>query len=249
MIPEHSTLNPLEDGTGAYLITSGPKADKSQTSSYLAHALAASGVAQPRIAYIGTATDDSIQFMGWVEPMLVEAGAGQIDLVSLAQQDADVDLAKHMFDEADLVFISGGDPARGMEWLHRHEGICEHLRTLFAGGKIFFGISAGAIMMGANWFTYETSDGSWSSMPPENGDEPAAHLVDCLDFFPYSFDAHGEEEDWADLRRMLALMGDGGSARGLPLGGMAFCSRDGQLVNLAGEMPVFKNRDGQVIQA
>lgn len=235
-----------EDGTGAYLITSGPKADKIQTASYIAHALKMCGAAKPRLAYIGTATDDSLQFLSWVEPMLVEAGAGAIDLVSLAREDADIDAAKKLLADADAVFVSGGDPARGMEWLCRHEGICDYLRELFAEGKLFCGISAGPIMMGERWFAFEGADGGWSSVDP--GDGSAARLIDCLGLVPYSFDAHGEEEGWADLRRMLSLMGPGEHALGLPLGGMAYCDRDGVIYDLAGMMPVFENRDGLIVE-
>ena len=224
----------VEDGTGAYLIAGGPGSDPKEITERLRRAIVACGADAPAIAYIGTAMQDSKRFFDYVEPLLRAAGASSIDAIPLAADDADVEDAKRRLESADAVFITGGEPADGMYWLERH-GLVGFLRRLFADGKLFFGISAGCIMMGAHWFRLADPD-----------DAASAELIDCLGLVPTVFDAHGEDEDWCDLRLLLGLMGPGAQGYGLPRDGASYADRAGRLVDFEDRMPLFANLGGRV---
>lgn len=222
----------MEDGTGAYLIGSGPRSDPDITLSCFSHIFSRIGTPSPKIAYIGTASQDDGRFMAAIGSMLEASGAGSLELVPLASENADVAQAEALMESCDIIFISGGEPADGMRWLQRHD-LVGFLQELFEQGKPFFGISAGAIMMGEHWFE-----------PVDPDDASSIRLVDCLGLVPAVFDAHGEDTDWADMGKLLALMGSGAMGYGLAQDGMAYADRSGNLTDVVGTMPVFHYVDG-----
>lgn len=215
-----------QDGTpresGVFLIAGGPGSDPAETAGLLRKAFVAYGLERPNVAYIGTASDDDERFFSFFVSFFEQSGAGSVELVRLASDDADVESAKEKLAAADVVFVSGGQPAEGMRWIDAH-GLAPWLRDLYRGGKPFVGLSAGAIMLGTHWFVPEKPDAR----------HPGS-LVDCLGIVPAVFDAHGEGEDWEDLRCLLALMGPGSSGFGLASGSMMRGFGTGAIETVAG---------------
>ena len=84
------------------------------------------------------------------------------------QKDGESGAAKKILEDADVIFISGGEVEDGMAWLNRH-GLADYIRALYGSGKLFVGMSAGSIMMGAHWVRWEDED-----------DDATASLFDCL---------------------------------------------------------------------
>ena len=188
---------------------------------------------KPHVAYIGTASGDNVIFFSMMRSLLKEAGAAKTYLVKLAKNNIDLSAAQQALERADAIFISGGEVDDGMRWLEFH-GLAGFLRELYERGKLFIGLSAGSIMMGAHWVRWE-----------DPKDDLTAELFDCLGFVPTTLDTHAEDEDWKELKTALRLQGSGAIGYGIPKGGMAVADSVG---NLSAEIPLIKfvNNSGTV---
>ncbi len=200
-----------------FLLAGGGPRNTEAEAAYLARALQECESAKPRVVYIGTASGDNAMFFGFMRSLLHKAGAGEITMAKLAKRGADIASAKKLLAEADAVFLSGGEVDEGMLWLVRH-GLADFMLKLRDGGKVFIGVSAGAIMMGSKWVRWENES-----------DDSTAALFDCLGFIPAIFDTHAEDEDWKELKCALRLQGEGSRGYGIHRGGMAVFSADGRL--------------------
>ena len=200
----------------AYLISGGPSS-KSELVDDLRAALADCKKPQPSVAYIGTPNGDSKVFFGFVKRALRKAGAGNVQLAPLSGGHADIDAAKRMLETADAVFLSGGEVEDGMLGLAAG-GLDAFLAGLYHSGKLFIGMSAGCIMMGQQWVHWDVE-----------GDDSTASLFPCLGLVPMLFDAHGEKEDWKELKCALRLLGPGAQGFGLTDGGFFSADSAGNL--------------------
>ena len=192
------------------------------------------GLLKPQVAYIGTANGDNLAFYQMMKAILKKAGADKVNFVRLAKKNPNLDAAKAVLKNADLIFLSGGEVEDGINWLNKH-GLCGFLKDLYRSGKRFMGVSAGVIMMGTHWVHWDVE-----------GDDGTARLFDCLGFCPRLFDVHGEDEDWIELKTALKLLGNNSRAYGLPGGCMISADSGGALVNLEKEYLVFVNEGGSI---
>jgi len=189
---------------------------------------------KPLVAYIGTANGDSLVFFQFMKAVLKKAGAEKVVFVRLAKKDPDLDAARKILSNADVIFLSGGEVEDGMNWLNKHD-LIGFLKELYNAGKCFMGVSAGVIMMGTHWVHWDIE-----------GDDSTSKLFDCLAFTPVLFDVHAEDEDWIELKAALRLLGPGARAYGLPGGCMISADSLGTLVNLEKEYLIFINEGGEV---
>ena len=113
-------------------------------------------------------------FRSWVTRLLRNAGAGEVTLAPLCGSRGDPGKAKAVLEASDLVFISGGDVEEGMRVLEE-KGMTGFLRRLHRAGKLFFGISAGSIMLSRKWVRWR-----------DPHDDGSAELFPCLGFAPHS---------------------------------------------------------------
>lgn len=217
-----------------FLMAGGRPRDPSGMVRCLARAIGECGKQKPRVAYVGTASKDNMLFFTAIKALLKEAGAGTVELVRLARPNADVEAAKRSLEAADAVFLSGGEVEDGIQGLARH-GLTGYMHELYNKGKLFFGASAGSIMMGARWVRWENP-----------GDDATASLFDCLGLVPTVFDTHAEDEDWKELKLTLKLLGPGARGYGIPRDGMASADSRGNLTNLEKELLPFVNEGGEV---
>ena len=115
---------------------------------------------------------------------------------AMAPEDAIAVLA-----EADLVFVSGGDPVAGARRLV-DAGADAWLREARARGTPFLGISAGSMMLGAWW-------AEWPDHPPPNAPHDGGVLVPCTRVVPdLVVDCHAEADDWNEIRLVRAILRD-----------------------------------------
>ena len=200
----------------------------------LARVMRECGKPKPRVAYLGVANGDNLLFFSHIKSLLQAAGAGEVVLIRLAKQRADLATARQVLEAADAVFISGGEVDDGMRWLVQH-GLTGFLKELHDRGKLFCGVSAGSIMMGTHWVRWENPR-----------DDATAELFDCLGFVPFIFDTHAEDEDWKELKMALKLRGPGSRGSAIPSGGMVSGDNRGQLVALEKCPLCYVNQAGQV---
>ena len=143
-------------------------------------------------------------------------------------------LARKILEQADIVFVSGGDVDLGMNVL-KEKGMMDFLSGQHEGGKLFFGLSAGSIMLAHEWVRW-----------PDPDDASSAELFPCLDFAPVICDCHDEEGDWEELKAALVLEKDGTEGYGLGAGSGIRVFPDGQIEALASPVYHFRKNGGKI---
>jgi len=201
----------------------------------LAEALSLAGKVRPSVAYLGVASGDDRRFFSWMAEALVLAGAGPVRLAALAAAGADPSAAFAILRGSDLIFLSGGDVAAGMECLRRREAI-PLLRELHGAGKPVLGLSAGSIMLGETWLDW-----------PDPDDDHRAVPFPCLGLAPLSCDTHAEDDDWAELRALVARHRLP-LAYGIPSGAALRVTADGMVAARGKAVVRIGFRQGEVVR-
>jgi peptidase E len=205
-----------------FLIAGGP--NSKNTKAILAEVLAQTKKKAPNVAYIGTASDDNKDFFLMLRPIIMAADAGSVTFVPIVRR-FDLDKAKDILLFSDVVFISGGDVDLGMKYLRKRK-LIPLFRQLYDRGKLFCGISAGAIMLSRNWMHWRN---------PDNDD--TVELLDCLGFAPLLCDVHAEEDNWEEMKRLLGFFPQGTTGYGIPAEGALRVAADGKITAI-GSAPV-----------
>ena len=201
---------------GLVLLAGDPGRRNARRDPLLEEALARLGPTSPGVAYVGAASHDNRVFFLWISALLKKAGAGTVRLAPLAGRRADPAQARAVVEDADVVFVSGGDVELGMGILGA-TALDEPLRRLAGAGKPFIGLSAGSIMLARSWVR-------WA----DESDDASAAPFPCLGLAPLLCDTHGEDEGWQELRTLLRLTGEP-SGFGIPAGAALAVGRDGSL--------------------
>lgn len=176
----------------------------------------------PTVAYTGTASGDDKDFFKFISSSFTDAGAVKVTHAVIATDNADLDKAKKILDEADIVFVSGGDVEAGMEVLQQ-KNMLGFFNELYKKGKPFFGISAGAIMLAEKWVRW-----------PDPDDDDSAELFPCLGYAPIICDTHDEQGGWEELQAALMLEKKGRIGYGLASGSGIRVMPDGKVEALGG---------------
>jgi peptidase E len=182
--------------------------------------LGETGRAHPGVAYIGTANRDDASFYRFTSDLIKQAGALSVPRVLLSAAKADAVRARSLLRAADAVFVSGGDVKEGMRPIQDRE-LVPFLKDLYDSGTLFFGISAGSIMLGTHWVAWE-----------DTNDNTSASLFDCIGIAPVVCDTHAEEDGWEELIAALNLMKEGGRGYGIPTGGTLRVNPNGTIAAL-----------------
>lgn len=202
-----------------FLIAGGRESLGARKDPLLAAILARLGVPQPRVAYVGAASNDNRAFFLWIAAMLKKAGSGPVRLAALASRRADIAKARELIERSDAVLISGGDVELGMRVLER-TGSVSLLRDLHREGKPFIGLSAGSIMLARSWVR-------WA----DPNDDGTAAVFPCLGLAPVLCDTHAEGEEWEELKVLLRVSG-AACGYGIPSGAALRVSHGGSVAAL-----------------
>ena len=221
-----------------YLLGGGPGALLALRR-HLQAALAEGGAANPIVAYVGAASNDNAAFFTMIRSGLALPRV-RMRMARLASPRSSAAEARALIEDADLVFVSGGDVELGMKVLNDRD-MAATLRRLAAQGRPMFGISAGAIMLAREWIAF-----------PD--DDEKAEVFSCLGIAPIHVDAHDEDDDWAELRALLRLLARRGDKEPVGYGltrkgGLRVDARGGQsrLTPLGTDTPRFVVRHGEVV--
>jgi len=202
-----------------FLLAGGRENVRKGTDPLLEHILALAAGRRPTIAYIGVASGDDRDFLGFIGAMCKRAGAGQVLLAPMASPTVNLKKTKAVLDECDLVFVSGGDVELGMNYLEL-SGLIPFLKQLYDAGKVFLGLSAGSIMLAQSWVRWLDA-----------GNDATAETFPCLGLAPLLCDTHAEKEEWDELKVLLKLTG-ADVGYGIPSGAALRVSADGSLLAL-----------------
>jgi peptidase E len=195
------------------------------------------GLPRPGVAYVGAASNDSRVFFLWIAALLKRAGAGPVRLAPLAKGHVDLAKVRPLLEQADLIFVSGGDVELGMDVLER-TGAMGLLRELHRAGKPFIGISAGSIMLAGRWVRWADAD-----------DDSTAASFPCLGLAPLLCDTHAEGDDWEELKMLLQLTGapigygipSGAALHVAPGGSITALGKPVRQIALSAELPDLKS--------
>jgi cyanophycinase-like exopeptidase len=198
-----------------YLVGSG---QHSLLGDIAARALAATKKKRPRVAISHAPIAENKQGLAFMKKMAAKMFHGA-EVASFAVQGEPHSMsageARAIVDEADLVFVSGGDPALGAKLLVE-AGADEWLRAARARGAAIMGVSAGSIVLGAYW-------AEWPEEPPKDDPNEGARLVPCVGVAgDLVVDTHNEEDGWDELhvvRRLAHAAKKKGRFVGIPTGG------------------------------
>lgn len=160
----------------------------------------------PRAAYVGASNGDQPEYFE-----LFAAALDRLDAVCrlVPAQPSTADRA--FFDDADLIFLAGGDPVVGWRALTGN-GLAERLRPRWDEGALLMGLSAGAMQLGLR---------CWSRASEGGSDE----IEEAAGLLPFLIDAHDDPE-WLGLRRHLPALGSTVGGLGIPAGGGALVHPD-----------------------
>ena len=200
-----------------YLMAGGEFRQPSRMIPRIQAILAATGRNRPRVAYIGTANRDDASFYSFASDLIRKAGARYVPHVLLSAPKSGLAGARSLLDAADAVFVSGGDVKEGMRPFQGND-LVSCLKSMYDSGILFFGISAGSIMLGTHWVEWENPD-----------DESSAALFDCIGIAPVVCDTHAEEDGWEELIAAVHLMQEGARGYGIPSGGTLRINPDGSM--------------------
>ena len=193
-----------------------------------ARALATIGRRPPTIAATYApmgGTPDGIRYMNQTVSTMFPGH--RIERLAIPGEDGatDAHTARAITQAADIIFVSGGDTTLGANLL-RASGADRWLRDAHARGAALVGVSAGSIILGAWW-------AEWPEVDDEAAPHGGATLVACSSVLPdFVFDAHAEDDDWAELRtvsRLVQARGEKARSIGLPAGGAVVARSDGSL--------------------
>jgi peptidase E len=191
---------------------------------------------QAVVAYVGAANNDDERFYKFMGDEIIKSGNCTLRNAALASPKADVDKAREILQQADAVFMSGGDVEAGIQVVESRK-LTSFFRELYEQGKVFFGVSAGSIMLAKEWVRWE-----------DPNDDASAGIFPCLDIAPVLVDTHAEDNDWEELKVALKLGGPGGTGYGIPTGACLKVYPDRRVEALARPVARFVNRDGEVVK-
>ena len=209
-----------------FLLAGGRPRGNDTTDRLMRAVLDESGKHSPSIAYTGTASGDDSNFFSRMAGMLKMSGAGTITHAVIAPKNADLDKSRNILQAADIIFVGGGDVDAGMRVL-REKNMLGFLQEIYKQGKVFFGTSAGAIMLAKEWVRWTDPD-----------DADSAEIFPCLNFAPVICDCHDEDGGWQELIAALELKEPGTIGYGLSSGTGIKVYPDGSVEALA--QPVYR---------
>ena len=191
------------------------------------------GVSFPSIAYIGAASNDDRGFFAWANRIFTKSGSGKVTLAATVRGFERRSFQKTC-ESADAIFVSGGDVEEGMNVVAKRS-LGAFLTELYRGGKLFFGLSAGSIMLARAWVRWRDDD------------DTVGNLFPCLGLADILCDTHGEKENWDELRALLRLSPDSSVGYGIRAGSAIRVAPDGT-VEPMGKIDTFV-KQGDVVRS
>jgi cyanophycinase len=155
---------------------------------------------RPKAAYLGASNGDNPDYYAIFEAAM--AGIGIEECRMIRSEAAPEDRA--FLEQADIILLAGGDVEKG--WVvFKETGLKETIVKRYYDGAVLIGISAGAVQLGLfGWPETFTS---------------ATDLFETFKLLPFMISAHGEKQEWTQLKDAVRLMQGTIRGLGIPSGG------------------------------
>jgi peptidase E len=194
------------------------------------------GKSSPVISYVGAASEDNWGFYLMISNWIKKAADCKLKRVLIAPKKADLDKARTILQSSDAIFMSGGDVEAGMQALEE-KGLSGFFKDLYEQGKLFFGASAGSIMLAREWVRWRD---------PE--DDSSAEIFPCLNVAPVICDTHAEGDGWEELKAALNLKENNSRGYGIPSGACLKVYPDGKMEAIGGPVCQYARLENQVVK-
>jgi peptidase E len=190
---------------------------------------------KPVIAFVGAASmKDNWLVYAFISLLIKARCRCRIERAVIAPAKADLNKAKAILQNADAVFMSGGDVEVGMQVL-REKNMIGFLQDLAGSGKPFIGVSAGSIMLSEEWVRWR-----------DPKDDSTVELMPCLGIVHLICDTHAEKDDWVELKTAVQLKKKGTTGYGITSGACLKAYPDGHLEAEAGAVERYVFLNGKI---
>jgi len=216
-----------------FLLAGGRKSRAGEGNAILREVFCLSGKNAPSVAVIGAANGDNPEFFSRMKAMFQSEGAAEVTLVPTCGGRYDAGTTGRILEAADVVHIGGGDVDAGMAVLAK-QGLVAVLRRLYENGTLFFGLSAGSIMLANKWVRW-----------PDENDGERTETFSCLGLADVFCDTHGEDDGWEELIALMKLLPDHSTGYGIHSGAALRVDPDGKVTPI-GEVSVYA-RSGMTV--
>lgn len=143
-----------------------------------------------RACHVGCFHDDNPAWTKVTVDFLSSLGA-TCEAPRLSDAKLDLARAREALENADFVYLDGGDTVAGVEHI-RARGLADAFTKAATRAKFIFGLSGGACAAGPYTIGYGVDD--------------APYIAPCLDLGPpLPLDVHDEQADWPEMRALLEL--------------------------------------------
>lgn len=218
-----------------YLLAGGRGKSILSTFDIVRDILEDTGKIKPVVAYVGVTSMQDNWLIYIIMAFLIKIRCHcVIRRVIISSPNADLKKARQILNEADAVFFGGGDVEAGIQIL-RAKDMLDFFHDLAQGSKLFFGISAGSILMAKEWVR-------WS----DPRDDSTANIFPCLGLVPVICDTHAENDNWVELNTLLKLEKSGTIGYGLTSGSCLKVLPNGMKEVVEGIVAQFKTVNGQI---
>jgi peptidase E len=219
-----------------FLMAGGRSSLTKGTDPVIQAVLKETGKSSPVISYVGVASGDNWGFYLMISNWIKKAADCKLKRVLIAPKKADLDKARAILESSDAIFMSGGDVEAGMQALEE-KGLSGFFKDLYEQGKVFFGASAGSIMLAREWVRWRD---------PE--DDSSAEIFPCLNLAPVICDTHAEGDDWEELKAALNLKENNSRGYGIPSGACLKVYPDGKMEAIGGPVCQYARLENQVVK-
>ncbi len=219
-----------------YLLAGGRGAGDKPMANIIREVRRETGTVLPNIAYIGAASQDNKAFFLFISAMFKKAGAGKVNHAVISHGKVNLNKFQDIIESSDAVFMSGGDVEAGIQVL-KEKNMIDYLQNIYLTGKLFFGASAGSIMLAKEWIRWENPD-----------DDSTAQIFPCLGLVPVICDTHAEDDDWQELKILLSMEKENSMGYGIPSKSCLKVFPDGGVEALGSTVYKFAKRLGKVEQ-
>lgn len=238
-IPEfdifYKKRNGLNTRQPVYLLAGGRGKGILSTFDIVKNILHDTGKIKPVVAYVGVASlRDNWLFYIIIAFLIRMQCRCVIRRAVISSPKADLKKARKILNEADAVFFSGGDVEAGIKIL-REKDMLDFFHDLAQRQLVFFGISAGSILMSKEWILWNDPQ-----------DDSTVEIFPCLGLVPVICDTHAENDNWVELKTLLKLEKPGTVGYGLTSGSCLKVFPEGRIEVEEGIVARFKTVNGQV---
>lgn len=155
------------------------------------------GKKQPKMLYVPTAGGDNLGYCELYRSIYEGRFGCEMDILFLINETPDEDEIRKKIFSADIIYVGGGSVVKLLEVFNSFN-VTPMLKEAYNEGKVFAGISAGALCWGLNYFDTEYTAG----FKTIKGFSDYTR-VNCMGFVPFTICPHYNLEGYKEKMDLM----------------------------------------------